>query len=625
MPQPFDTRRISLALSLAGLCALAACNGSSGSSDEPPAPAIPDPQAGYQWYLDNTGQDVLAGTRPTPGVDLNMGTLFADGIRGKGVVVAVVDDGLDLEHEDLAANADSSGSINLWQCSNPVDLNSCASGPLLDPRYPDNAHGTGVGGLIGMVAMNGKGGRGIAPEVRLKGFNLLNDHGNSGTPTVQDELHYNLFVLGDGNQRASDVQVFNMSYGSEDISMPGSDDDGALDSYERVLAKTRGGKGGLYIKAAGNEFIHSRSYPKADCKLARKLNVGCFDAATDPESSLSAVVLAAAVNSDGQRSSYSSEGAPVWVAGFGGEYNGDPQYDPDAEGPGMEPAMFSTDWSGCQVGTHRAGQEPANAIDNGTASIIDPECKYTASFNGTSAATPTVAAVTALVLQARPELKARDVHYILAKSARHPGNWRQGLLNHPARKATLGRTFDAGWHTNARGVAFSRWFGYGLVDAQAAVALAKTFQPLPAAISIEQETTATGPTPIRYAGDQAVAPQDSSLAISINQDVTVERVLIAFETTHTKPSQLLVTLRSPSGTVIPVLVPYTSLKDTANGFEVGILGVNGFLDESARGEWRLSVEDISQTRGSDDQNDPADLPQLSTFALRILGHAPTAP
>lgn len=634
MPLPFDPRRIRPALFLAGLLALGACNSGSDDADdpapEPPAPSIPDPMAGYQWYLKNTGQDVLAGERPVAGVDLNMGTLYEDGIRGKGVVVAVVDDGLDVDHEDLAANADGAGSINFYECGNQQDLNTCAAAPLLDPKYPDNAHGTGVGGLIGMVAMNGKGGRGVAPEVRLKSFNLLNerdedDDDDDDGPDEADEARYQMFALGDGNKRAVDVDVFNMSYGGDDVVMPTEDEDGVLESLERVLASTRGGKGGLYIKSSGNQFGGSRSHPRANCRQAAQYDVGCFDAATDPDASLMGIVLTAAVNAAGQRSSYSSEGAPVWVSGFGGEYNADPAYDKTASGVEIQPALFSTDWGGCGVGHHMAGQEPINAIDNGTASTIDPACNYTASFNGTSAAAPTVSGIAALVLQTRPELKARDVHYVLAKSARHPGNWQQpGALPHPERKTDEGRVFDAGWHVNAQGLHFSRWFGYGLANARAAVEMAKTFEPLPASVTAEAETPDGAGSLILYAADRAVGPTESSLAVTVNQDIAVERVQIAFETTHKAPRRLLVTLQSPSGTRIPALLPYTSLEDTANAFEVSILGVNGFLDESARGEWRLYVEDMLLPYSWNDNLNPDTDPQVTSFAIRILGHAPAA-
>ncbi|MCB5362890.1 S8 family serine peptidase [Pusillimonas sp. CC-YST705] len=636
MPQPFIMRRTCLALSFMGLLSIAACNSSSGTDNEeptptpPPAPSIPDPLVGYQWYLKNTGQDVLAGVRPVAGVDLNVESVFESGIRGKGVVVAVLDDGVDGEHEDIADNVDKAGSINLGDCSNPADLNSCASTPLLNPSAPDDAHGTSIAGLIGMLALNGKGGRGIAPEARIKSFNLLADHGDGDddedeSDSKADGFRYHLFVLGDTNQRAVDVDVFSMSYGGEDVVMPASDDVSNMQVYERVLASTRGGKGGVYLKAAGNEFLQSYSHSNVSCLLSHSYQVGCFDAATDAEASLSGIVLVAAANAAGKHSTYSSEGAPVWISGFGGEENIHPAYDTAASEADYEPALFTIDVSGCRAGYHHVNQRPINAIDNAGNSTIDPDCNYTASFNGTSGATPIVSAVSALILQARPELKARDVHYILAKSARHPGNWSlSGALEQPTRQTTQGRIFDQGWHSNAKGIRFSRWFGYGLVDAQAAVEMAKSFELLPPSRIADAQSAAGTSVAIRQANDQQVASHESSLALNINEDIAVERVQISFTTTHTRPSRLLVTLQSPSGTRIPALIPYTSLANTANGFEVNLLSVNGFLDEAARGEWRLFVEDMSQSYGADNDTPSAELPQLDAFSIRIIGHESVA-
>ena len=57
-----------------------------------------DPLAGIQWHLLNTGQTVPADTLPVAGNDLNVDGLFRNGIRGQGVTIAIVDDGLQIAH-----------------------------------------------------------------------------------------------------------------------------------------------------------------------------------------------------------------------------------------------------------------------------------------------------------------------------------------------------------------------------------------------------------------------------------------------------------------------------------------------------------------------------------------------
>lgn len=607
---------------------VAACGGGGGDSDsggDTPAPAPtptppqPDPLAQYQWFLDNTGQDTLSGIRPVAGIDLNLSTLYDQGIRGTGITVAVIDDGLDATHEDLSANVVPGGSINFMRCTRRNDWSTCNTDPTpsLSLNGWDTAHGTSVAGLIGMAAFNGKGGRGIAPEVRLKGFTLLSS-------SDADDTAINLFALGDNNAKAADVDVFNMSYGTSNTALPQDDVTDLAAAYERVLASTRAGKGGIYIKSSGNYFLNGEPerIPPDNCTAARQRNISCIDSATDPETSLFGIITTAAVTAAGQRSSYSSAGAQVWVAGFGGEYNEDARYKPSATALAQQPALLSTDWgASCQVGKHNDLPQtaPTNAINNGSASLIDPDCKYTAGFNGTSAAAPTVAGVAALMLQANPALTARDVRYLLARSARND-TWRAGLLAQPPRTTALGRVFDPGWHRNAAGQRFSRWYGYGLVDATAAVTLARSFQGLPAPVLIEAESIDGQTADIAYAGD--VASTTSFLTATITQDITIEGIQIAFQTTHQWPSQLLITLESPQGTRIPVLLPYTSLRNAPSGFSAALLGANGFLGESAQGNWKLHVEDISWAAspyGPTAYCVNASC-ELQSFDIRLLGH-----
>ena len=86
---------------------------------------------------------------------------MTDKCRGEGVTVAVVDDGLDIRHEDLAANI-VSGSFNyLADDGDP------------SPTVTRDRHGTAVGGVIGGVGLNDIGVAGVAPRTGLVGYNLL--------------------------------------------------------------------------------------------------------------------------------------------------------------------------------------------------------------------------------------------------------------------------------------------------------------------------------------------------------------------------------------------------------------------------------------------------------------------
>lgn len=123
-----------------------------------------DPLLRYQWHISNQGQAVIGDSRPVAGVDMDVDILHALGIRGRGrgVRVGVVDDGLELGHEDLADNILPNGSHNFGDGSHDTT-----------PIDPNNGHGTSVAGIIGAVGWNGRGGRGVAPEVQLAGFDMF--------------------------------------------------------------------------------------------------------------------------------------------------------------------------------------------------------------------------------------------------------------------------------------------------------------------------------------------------------------------------------------------------------------------------------------------------------------------
>ncbi|XP_024081896.1 neuroendocrine convertase 2-like [Cimex lectularius] len=66
-----------------------------------------DPYFTFQWYLKNTGQN---GGKPK--LDLNVEAAWAQGVTGKNVTTAIMDDGVDYMHEDLKYNY-VSNAINL--------------------------------------------------------------------------------------------------------------------------------------------------------------------------------------------------------------------------------------------------------------------------------------------------------------------------------------------------------------------------------------------------------------------------------------------------------------------------------------------------------------------------------
>ncbi|RXJ70875.1 hypothetical protein CS022_22090 [Veronia nyctiphanis] len=64
-----------------------------------------DPLYFQQWHLRNTGQTGFSRSHATKGFDINIGQLHKQGVTGKNIEVAVVDTGLELNHEDLRATS----------------------------------------------------------------------------------------------------------------------------------------------------------------------------------------------------------------------------------------------------------------------------------------------------------------------------------------------------------------------------------------------------------------------------------------------------------------------------------------------------------------------------------------
>ncbi|MGH0145279.1 UNVERIFIED_CONTAM: hypothetical protein FKN15_014255, partial [Acipenser sinensis] len=81
-----------------------------------------DPLFTKQWYLINTGQ-----ADGTPGLDLNVAEAWELGFTGKGVTIAIMDDGIDYLHPDLASNYNAEASYDF-----------SSNDPYPYPRYTDD-------------------------------------------------------------------------------------------------------------------------------------------------------------------------------------------------------------------------------------------------------------------------------------------------------------------------------------------------------------------------------------------------------------------------------------------------------------------------------------------------------
>ncbi|XP_006513428.1 proprotein convertase subtilisin/kexin type 4 isoform X10 [Mus musculus] len=148
-----------------------------------------DPWFSKQWYMNKEIQQ-----------DLNILKAWNQGLTGRGVVISILDDGIEKDHPDLWANYDPLASY---------DFNDYDPDP--QPRYTpndENRHGTRCAGEVSATANNGFCGAGVAFNARIGGH-----HGPA--PPVHRQAHGHLGICpagcwhdrpGPGGQPAPDLE-----------------------------------------------------------------------------------------------------------------------------------------------------------------------------------------------------------------------------------------------------------------------------------------------------------------------------------------------------------------------------------------------------------------------------------
>jgi subtilisin family serine protease len=101
---------------------------------------------------------------------------------GRGVVVAVVDTGVDLQHPDLAGK--------LVPGIDMVDGDGTPQDCPVSDDHPACGHGTHVAGIAAAATNNGVGIAGVAPEARIMPVRVLGTDGTGDTKTVSDGIRW---------------------------------------------------------------------------------------------------------------------------------------------------------------------------------------------------------------------------------------------------------------------------------------------------------------------------------------------------------------------------------------------------------------------------------------------------
>lgn len=279
-------------------------------------------------------------------------------------------------------------------------------------KRSEDAHGVSVSGLIASTANNGIGGVGVAWGASFTMYRLDLD----GLPPTELAA---AFERGARRQIDDGVQISSNSWGpgvalNQDMLM-------RYHAVGRLMAEEgRDGLGIVTLFAGGN-----------DREVGMNTNY-------DPTDNSPWVIVVAASHQNGQITSYSTPGASILITAPGSGSVADPPS-----------SMVTTD---------RQGMEGYNKTPGAAGD-------YVGWFNGTSAATPVAAGVVALMLEANAGLGYRDVQEILAYSAK-----RASLLGTDADQAYNG---SRDWNGGA--MLASHDFGFGNIDAHAAVRLAESW------------------------------------------------------------------------------------------------------------------------------------------------------
>ena len=389
--------------------------------------------------------------------------------------------------------------------------------------------------VAGIIAArnNSIGMRGVAPMATIYGYNLLLNH------TELNEA--NAMFL-----NATTTAVSNNSWGTPDIFTIGFANSLWEAAVEYGVSMGFHGKGIFYVWAAGNGGDDGDYGDDGD---------DGDDSNLDEYTNHHAVTAVCAVNHADVRTSYSELGSNLWVCA--------PSND-----TGM-PGIATT--------------------DNGN--------RYRGDFGGTSAATPIVSGVAALVRDANEALTWRDVKLILAASARKndedDSGWEQGALK---------------YGSDAERYNFNHEYGFGVVDAKAAVDLARSWTNVPPLRQISATSADSDVTIPDATSNGAGATVTSTVTIASYVEFT-EFVEVNAHFDHSSFRDLDVELVSPSGAVSK-LSPPSVIRSGAPLTSSFRFGSAKHLGEDAAGVWTLRITDhVTSARGT-----------LRSWEITVYGH-----
>ena len=481
----------------------------------------------------------------TSEININVESVWEEGYRGEGILIGVVDTGI-APHPDLDANR-----LRV--------LGLTGGYPI--PSFSGH-HGTQVAGIIAAIANNGIGGRGVAPEAMIFSITNIKPRLSGTVNLILDPLDLSRALT----NRNREVAVYNNSWGLSNVQKRGiylgSAFSGGNALFQRGidigLKKGFDGKGSVYVFAAGNDH----------CIESNTL-CGYRNSNYNGYANYYGVITVGAVNQRGWRADFSEMGANLWISA-----------------PGEN--IFTTDYS---------YKSTFPFVQSG----------YSGNLEGTSYAAPQVSGVVALMRQANRNLTWRDIKLILAATAKKIDEYEVGCIVN-AGCIGNGEWLSGGtkYGSNSETYFFNHQYGFGLVDAGAAVELAKAenWTNLPEMDTIEKRDINFPSNSISCTTNDGLEECITSSAVTIKTDDIdfIEYIDVTLRGRHSSFSDLRVKLISPKGFESELAVPVVK-KINDRGY-INIInrywkdypqswrfGSARHLGEDPNGDWRLEIID----------------------------------
>ena len=229
---------------------------------------------------------------------INAPEAWAQGYTGQGVVVAVVDTGVQFNHPDLNSqiyiNTGEIGGNGIDDDHNGYVDDTSGWDFYSNDNYADdgNGHGTHVAGIVAAAA-NGFGATGVAPGAKIMPIRVLGSDGSGSTNSVAAGIRY---AVDNG------ADIINLSLG------------GPLSSVIQTAIQYAQQRNVLVVSAAGNESASLPTYPaRLSASLSNVISVGAYSSAGAIASFSNDVGTSAAVQVD-------APGVSIYSTYLNGQY-----------------------------------------------------------------------------------------------------------------------------------------------------------------------------------------------------------------------------------------------------------------------------------------------------------------